>query len=201
MNQPFSKCQKEYEERLLTCPPIPVDIREQALPSISEHPIWPGESEDDTPGTPTELVEGVQNDHDHAAQTLDGDSDPAASNNPGTPSIQDHYQPSDGGGSFIVNEHPTAGKVYGRGNTFMDIFHADQYSDICKDNPYYPFASNTDWEIADFLLRLPLSMAQIDEFIKLKLVRCPVLLLVTAILRTISYRFKEYHYRLTVQNL
>ncbi|KAG2737451.1 hypothetical protein P692DRAFT_201663931, partial [Suillus brevipes Sb2] len=35
----------------------------------------------------------------------------------------------------------------------------------------YPFASKEEWEIGDFLLRSPLSMATIDVFLKLPLVQ------------------------------
>ncbi|KAG1744791.1 hypothetical protein EDB19DRAFT_1591983, partial [Suillus lakei] len=35
----------------------------------------------------------------------------------------------------------------------------------------YPFASKEEWEIGDFLLRSPLSMAAIDVFLKLPLVQ------------------------------
>jgi hypothetical protein len=89
---------------------------------------------------------------------------------------QSHYQPSNGNGLFTVNKHPTAGKIYGQGKTFMDTYHNNQYNSICQDNPYYPFASAQDWEVADFLLCSPLSMAQIDKFIKLKLVCVPACL-------------------------
>ncbi|KAG1785391.1 uncharacterized protein HD556DRAFT_1214619, partial [Suillus plorans] len=34
----------------------------------------------------------------------------------------------------------------------------------------YPFASKEEWEIADFLLHSPLSMAVIDTFLKLSLI-------------------------------
>ncbi|KAF9218670.1 hypothetical protein BS17DRAFT_719950, partial [Gyrodon lividus] len=38
-------------------------------------------------------------------------------------------------------------------------------------NVYYPFASTADWDIAKFLLQLPMSMAQIDQFLKIELIR------------------------------
>lgn len=184
MNQPFSKCQKEYEARLLSSPPIPVSI-DNPPPGHSGMSTSGEKSEDLTPGTASvsDQADGFENNDAALAQTLaqeyhHDDSEPLAS---AFPPSWPHFQPSDGSGLFIVKEHPTAGKIYGRGNTFMDVFNTDQYSDVRKDNPYYPFASSTDWEVADFLLRSPLSMAQIDEFIKLKLVRCPIRLsLVTA---------------------
>ncbi|KAG2030953.1 hypothetical protein BDR03DRAFT_986755 [Suillus americanus] len=40
-----------------------------------------------------------------------------------------------------------------------------------KENLFYPFASKEEWEIGDFLLCSPLSMATIDVFLKLPLVQ------------------------------
>ncbi|KIK33927.1 hypothetical protein CY34DRAFT_26962 [Suillus luteus UH-Slu-Lm8-n1] len=50
------------------------------------------------------------------------------------------------------------------GTTFLDIFDTDEYADCRKDNLFYPFASRNEWEVADFLLWSPLSMATINEF-------------------------------------
>ncbi|KAG0697850.1 hypothetical protein DFH29DRAFT_1003402 [Suillus ampliporus] len=38
-----------------------------------------------------------------------------------------------------------------------------------KDNLFYPFASKEEWEVADYLLCSSLSMAAIDEFLKLRM--------------------------------
>ncbi|KAG1846517.1 hypothetical protein C8R48DRAFT_616305 [Suillus tomentosus] len=48
----------------------------------------------------------------------------------------------------------------------------DPYSHHRKDNLYYPFASLQDWELKKFLLCSSLSMATINEFLRLKLVCC-----------------------------
>jgi hypothetical protein len=61
-------------------------------------------------------------------------------------------------------------KVFGKGETFMDVFNKDDYADIWNDNLYYPFASQAEWKLASFLLQSGLSMAQTDEFLKLDLV-------------------------------
>ncbi|KAF9231959.1 hypothetical protein BU15DRAFT_90780 [Melanogaster broomeanus] len=70
-----------------------------------------------------------------------------------------------------VEYYPGAAKVFALGETFLDHFQSDQYSTQRKINAYYPFASAADWDIAKFLLRSPMSMAQIDEFLKIELIR------------------------------
>ncbi|KAI5980698.1 hypothetical protein EDD15DRAFT_2186761, partial [Pisolithus albus] len=47
----------------------------------------------------------------------------------------------------------------------------DPYASFRHANLYYPFANLNDWEMANFLLRSKLSMAKIDEFLSLCLVR------------------------------
>ncbi|KAG1814026.1 uncharacterized protein BJ212DRAFT_1206561, partial [Suillus subaureus] len=64
-----------------------------------------------------------------------------------------------------------AAKVYQCGQTFWDRFNMDPYSAYHKDNLYYPFTSHQDWELSSFLLCLSLSMATIDEFLELKLIK------------------------------
>ncbi|KAG1776905.1 hypothetical protein EV702DRAFT_1045915 [Suillus placidus] len=64
-----------------------------------------------------------------------------------------------------------AAKVYQRGQTFRDRFNMDPYTVHRKDNLYYPFASCQDWELGSFLLCSSLSMAAIDEFLGLELVK------------------------------
>ncbi|KAG0694630.1 hypothetical protein DFH29DRAFT_773825, partial [Suillus ampliporus] len=53
----------------------------------------------------------------------------------------------------------------------LDLFDADEYADCRKDNLFYPFASRNEWEVADFLLHSSLSMAAINEFLALAMIR------------------------------
>ena len=71
----------------------------------------------------------------------------------------------------VVDSHPNIPSVYPGGTTFMDQFFADEYSRFRQENLYYPFASETDWQLASWLLRSRLSMAAIDTFLSLELVR------------------------------
>ncbi|KAG1887977.1 uncharacterized protein F5891DRAFT_987934 [Suillus fuscotomentosus] len=57
------------------------------------------------------------------------------------------------------------------GSTFLDLFDADEYAECRVDNLYYPFTSKEEWEVADYLLHSSLSMAAIDEFLKLSMIQ------------------------------
>jgi hypothetical protein len=77
---------------------------------------------------------------------------------------------SDVTGSMHRDEFADAAHVWGAGETFMGKFDLDDFADQRKENLYYPFASKEDWEMAAFLLRSGMSMALIDEFLKLQIV-------------------------------
>ncbi|KAI5987659.1 hypothetical protein EDD15DRAFT_2372019 [Pisolithus albus] len=70
-----------------------------------------------------------------------------------------------------VQRFPNAGTVFGVGDTFLRRFEMDRYSSFRLTNLYYPFANLDDWEMANFLLQSKLSMAKIDEYLSLKMVR------------------------------
>ncbi len=71
---------------------------------------------------------------------------------------------------FYVETYPGAACTTGNGPTFMDLFDKDQFTKERTSNTYYPFATRKEWELAAFLLKSKLSMAAIDEFLKLELV-------------------------------
>ena len=62
------------------------------------------------------------------------------------------------------------GPVFGKGKTFMDVFTDDRHSDKREKNPYYPFTSCNEWELVSFLAKSNLSVAALDNFLKLGLV-------------------------------
>jgi hypothetical protein len=74
----------------------------------------------------------------------------------------------------FVEEYEGAAKEHGAGQTFMSEFGRDQHAAERVENPYYPFASKGEWELAAYLLRSNLSMASIDSFLSLKLVSLPL---------------------------
>ncbi|KAJ3567001.1 hypothetical protein NP233_g6648 [Leucocoprinus birnbaumii] len=72
---------------------------------------------------------------------------------------------------YIVEPHPNVPLNYGLGQSFMDIFDSDQHSSERDQHPFYPWASHSEWELATFLLKSNLSMAAIDTFLKLTMVK------------------------------
>ncbi|KAJ7672465.1 hypothetical protein DFH06DRAFT_1124357 [Mycena polygramma] len=65
-----------------------------------------------------------------------------------------------------------AAKVQDRGDTFLETFRKDKYSEhrASSNNIYYPWASAAEWELVAFLHNSKMTMAQIDRFLKLQLV-------------------------------
>jgi hypothetical protein len=82
----------------------------------------------------------------------------------------DNDQPEHVLPSFHTEPFDGAGQVFGSGDTFMDLFEEDGYADVRQHNPYYPFASQPEWELASFLLKSGLSRVAVDQFLKLQLV-------------------------------
>ncbi|KAE9383333.1 hypothetical protein BT96DRAFT_844117 [Gymnopus androsaceus JB14] len=72
-------------------------------------------------------------------------------------------------GPYTV-EYQGAARVVGYGKTALDLFNEDRFSDHRRLNLYYPWASKGEWEVAQYLLKSSLSLADIDEFLKLELV-------------------------------
>ena len=66
---------------------------------------------------------------------------------------------------------PEVANAWPGSTTFMADFDQDRYSDERGENLYYPFASRQDWQVALFLLTSGMSMALIDRFLGLELVR------------------------------
>jgi hypothetical protein len=77
---------------------------------------------------------------------------------------------SDVTGSMHREEFADVAPAWEAGETFMGKFDLDDFADQRKENLYYPFASKEDWELAAFLLRSGMSMALIDDFLKLQIV-------------------------------
>ena len=67
-----------------------------------------------------------------------------------------------------------AARVYGTGETFIGKFNSDGFAEQRKENLYYPFTFKVDWKMAMFLLHSCMSMAMIDDFLKLELVSTPL---------------------------
>ncbi|KAJ7607819.1 hypothetical protein DFH06DRAFT_1018419 [Mycena polygramma] len=63
-----------------------------------------------------------------------------------------------------------AAETYGRGKTFMENFHQDKYAAERRTNLYHPFASRHEWQLVSFIIRWKMTVAQVDELLKLPLV-------------------------------
>ena len=77
----------------------------------------------------------------------------------------------------------------------MDLFHEDKYADMRQVNPYYPFASQAEWELASFLLKSGLSRVAVDQFLKLQFVCDSESKDIRVGLIYIFFRFKILAYR------
>jgi hypothetical protein len=64
-------------------------------------------------------------------------------------------------------------KVYPGGTTFMANFDQDRYAPQRSEVPWYPFASQKDWEVAHWIMRTNLSMTETDEYLNLDFVSFP----------------------------
>jgi hypothetical protein len=67
---------------------------------------------------------------------------------------------------------PFSGHIFSQGDSFMDNFYADKFSDHRTSNVYYPFASRDEWELGAFLTEADILMKVIDKFLSLQLVSC-----------------------------
>lgn len=65
---------------------------------------------------------------------------------------------------------PDAGHVYDSGPGFLGWFHDDEDAAARAANPYHPFLSKGEWELAEFLSCSGLSMKLIDKFLSLSYV-------------------------------
>jgi hypothetical protein len=80
-------------------------------------------------------------------------------------------------GGHAVEPCPNVPQVYPGGITFIEGFDQDSYISQRTEVPWYPFASQKDWEVAHWLMRAGLSMVEIDEYLNLNFVSFPSALL------------------------
>jgi hypothetical protein len=80
------------------------------------------------------------------------------------------HSPSTHAESLPSHCFPNAGHVFDSGPGFLGWFHSDKDADARSSNPFHPFLSKGEWEIARFLSCSALSMKLIDEFLSLSLV-------------------------------
>jgi hypothetical protein len=151
MNQPVSSCLTHFQEQ------INISNARCTSPTTTEA-LELADDEALHLENPPELLDFVDILNNH----LPSESLPAHSSLKPPDSIQN---------PFRIQEHPNVAKVFGRGHTFMDQFDNDDFASARRQGHiYYPFASRDEWELASFLLRSNLSLADTDRFLKLELV-------------------------------
>lgn len=143
LNQPGSSCAKLIDDLILISLPL-----QPQLPQV-----LPSDGKQDGTDIP---VDSTYNDHYPTESGID---------------VEMTLDDSDKGprqGSQYREDFTGAAEVYGTGKSFMGKFDSDGLAEQRKENLYYPFASKVDWEMASFLLRSRMSMAMIDDFLKLE---------------------------------
>lgn len=99
--------------------------------------------------------------------TSDMDSDQEAN---APPTDLPFYSKSHPEQNRFIEKHPNCSGVAPGGETFTGKFEGATFSKERKDNLYYPFASDEEWELAAFLLQSKLSLADLTTLLSLKLV-------------------------------
>ena len=82
-----------------------------------------------------------------------------------TPSTQGFTVPP--GQTSTRQYHPNYGHIYGIGKNMLDQLDEDEYAGPRKENPYYPFEDEGEWDLGRFLVE-NLNQTQINKFLKLK---------------------------------
>lgn len=158
LNNPRSSCIQWYDtfqELLISGDPAAEEYRialEKALGQSPAHSTYQFPTQ---PDTDVEMP--------NADYSSDFTSAPQAVDGPGGAAV---CKPRDEPEKF-----PHAAEPQGKGQTFMEWHNADEFARHRQDNIYYPWASKPEWELASFLLRSSLSMREIDDFLKLEMVR------------------------------
>ncbi|KAG1882344.1 hypothetical protein F4604DRAFT_1921484 [Suillus subluteus] len=74
-------------------------------------------------------------------------------------------------GSEATDYYPDPSLAYQDGYTFLSLFDSDENSVHCKNNLYYLFSGQRDWQVAAWLLHSGLSMGKINSFLSLEMVK------------------------------
>ena len=173
-NQPRSRCRLRYEQLLeISLSKKKYQLRQATNRLARSNVLQPSSSgthsqlQPDSSSEPDNFESNPQTYHSgiHGSENdIEMLPDDAISDDNPRPDIQtsNHYH---------IDEYSGSAMVFGSGRNFMDKFDADQFSSERMEQPYYPFASRDEWELASYLLRSSLSMAAIDQLLKLELVK------------------------------
>lgn len=76
----------------------------------------------------------------------------------------------DPSGCFVEN-HPSTPHILGTTQTLFDkIESEDEFAELRRQNLFYPFAGEREWQFAGWLTRQDISMAEIDKLLQLDIV-------------------------------
>ena len=73
--------------------------------------------------------------------------------------------------SWVADYFNGLSAIYGVSETFLSMFQKDQYLEQRHSNIYYPFTSSKDWMEVSFLSKSRLSMAVIDKYLSMDVIR------------------------------
>ncbi|KAF9528315.1 hypothetical protein CPB83DRAFT_767151 [Crepidotus variabilis] len=160
LNQPKSACRHTFENvvHFNTHPAeASIPLHPPPPPSRGSSPSWYNLLEH----TPQDMEMEI----DAASSNAEDDQSPA--NDPLFPGTTSNSP------FHCVNfpNNPNFSSIKGRAKTFMERFDEDGHAPKRKTYPYYPFASQKEWELARFLLTSGLSIAAINEFLGLEMIK------------------------------
>jgi hypothetical protein len=150
LNQPYSSCKTYFEEH------IDISI---ALKSRQSLPLVPPLAHHNSLNSHENSTHNSEDHYNSALDGMDLNMSDAAPVTSGPESLVERFE----GAARVLED--------GLGLMFMDKFRADVHAKKRAFNVYYLFASRKEWEFALQLLRSDLSMAFIDKFLKVELVR------------------------------
>lgn len=175
--QPRSLCRQRYENRKAF---LDIQHKSQCTSDSVLQNTFPSSSLSISPGSSTQPDSLMQFSTTMVDSNMSVDCLPPIDNNSNQVDepMDTNLYPNDpwknlsqNSSPHFIEEYDGAGQIFGTGPTFMDKFNQDKYSAYRKENLYYPFASRDEWEYSFFLVRSNMSLASVDELLKLQMVR------------------------------
>lgn len=92
---------------------------------------------------------------------------PADASTPPEVTIADPYPQITDAGLRKIN-HPNQPHGFNGGQNLLQAMDNDMYSNLRRENGYYPFRSMEEWQLARWISESRLTQVQIDKFLKLE---------------------------------
>ncbi|KZP30194.1 hypothetical protein FIBSPDRAFT_908162 [Athelia psychrophila] len=141
------------------------DDLQPGLPSPSAYNGSSQYDSDDAPPDPSS---------DHDPSGFDGDEPEPASKRARVEEVEDEQAPPIFGREPFVEPYPEekeAGKIYGRTRTSFEEIRVNQSE---GEEPWAPFESEAEWEVARWMMRSGISQKETESFLKLEKIRTGV---------------------------